>query len=109
LLAWLCGFLGDRRRPSFLEVVQCQIERWNALRHAELFPDEPQPVFAQWYTGVLTLPYGELLKYVHAGFESIYEFSMHLTIENGRVVDKVIQKNEAPPSDELDDLDEDLC
>jgi hypothetical protein len=74
----------------------------------DLFPDEPQPVFAQWYTGVLTLPYGEELKYVHSGFESIYEFSMHLKIENGRVVDKVVQKNEAPPPDELNDLDEDL-
>lgn len=75
---------------------------------AELFPDEPQPVFAQWYTGVLTLPYGELLKYVHSGYESIHEFSLHLKVENGCIVYKVVQKNEPPPRDELDDLDEGL-
>ena len=75
---------------------------------ADLFPDEPQPVFAQWYSGVLTLPYGELLKYVHSGYESISEFSLQLKVENGCIVDKVVQKNEPPSPDELDDQDEGL-
>lgn len=77
----------------------------------DLFPDVPHPVFAQWYTGVVTLPYGEQLKYVHSGYESTYEFSMHLKIENGLLVDKIVQKMRFPPQselDEVDDLDDDL-
>ena len=92
----------------FLKSFSAKLRDGTPFGMADLFPDEPQPVFAQWYTGVLTLPYGELLKYVHSGYESIHEFSLHLKVENGCIVDKVVQKNEAPPPDELDDLDEGL-
>jgi hypothetical protein len=42
--------------------------------------------FAQWFTGTLPAPQGELLKYVHMGYGSIYEREVHFHIENGRLV-----------------------
>ena len=51
----------------------------------EMLGDEP--LFAEWVSGVLIIPRGELLKYVHMGFESVYERELRLTVEAGVVVD----------------------
>lgn len=47
-----------------------------------------EPIFADWFTGVLRIPDGEMLHYVHMGFGSVYAFETHLKIENGIVVDE---------------------
>ena len=52
---------------------------------AEYFPDHPDRVFAEWYSGKLRLPQGELLKHIHGGYASIYESDLFLTIKNGIV------------------------
>jgi hypothetical protein len=52
----------------------------------QLVGDDPLP--ADWVTGVLRIPHGDLLQYIHMGFGSIYEFETHLKIENGVVVDE---------------------
>jgi hypothetical protein len=44
-----------------------------------------EPLPADWYSGVLRVPRGELLKYVHMGFESVYEEDLLIFISNGRV------------------------
>ena len=31
------------------------------------------PIFAEWVNGIIRIPQGELLEYVHMGFHSIYE------------------------------------
>jgi hypothetical protein len=51
-----------------------------------LFPDFPGQVAADWYSGVLRTQVGELLQYVHMGYESIYEQELLLTVENGRLL-----------------------
>lgn len=43
-------------------------------------------VFASWYTGTLRAPFGQLLEYVHAGYESIYEYDLLIDIKEGVVV-----------------------
>lgn len=45
-----------------------------------------QPVFADWYTGPLILQSGELIQYVHLGYESVFENNTILEIENGILV-----------------------
>lgn len=47
---------------------------------------EGGPVFAEWFSGVLRVPKGEMLHYVHMGFGSIYAEELHIKIENGVVV-----------------------
>jgi len=44
------------------------------------------PLFANWFTGVLRIPKGKMLHYVHMGFASVYEHEVHIKIENGVVV-----------------------
>lgn len=44
-----------------------------------------QPVLANWFTGVLRIPKGELLQYVHMGFGSVYEQEIHIKVEHGIV------------------------
>ncbi len=46
------------------------------------------PIFADWVTTVLRVTSGELLEYVHMGFETVYEFENHIKIENGIVLEE---------------------
>ena len=43
------------------------------------------PLHADWFTGVLVVPSGKRLHYVHMGFESVYERELQFTVEHGRV------------------------
>ena len=54
-----------------------------------LFPDryENGKVKADWVSGKLISPQGELLYYFHDGFESIYEKELEFTIETGKLLE----------------------
>jgi len=47
-----------------------------------LFPDKKQ-VFADWFSGEIRIPQGEILEYVHLGYASLYEKDLFLVFENG--------------------------
>lgn len=49
---------------------------------ANLFPDE-EKTFADWYTGRIRIPHGNLLEYVHQGYGSLYEKELYLRFLNG--------------------------
>jgi hypothetical protein len=55
----------------------------------DLFPNSRGPVSAVWYTGDLRIPHGEVLEYVHLGYESTYEEEEIIRILNGQVVGSV--------------------
>jgi hypothetical protein len=61
-----------------------------------IFPDQTRPVFAAWYTGVLRLPRGKQLKYVHMGFGSTHEEDVMLSVEKGVVVSSETKRNKRP-------------
>ena len=44
-----------------------------------------EPLFADWFTGVLRIPRGEMLQYVHMGYGSVFEEEVHVKIEQGVV------------------------
>lgn len=54
------------------------------------------PIFADWVSDQLILPYGALLEYVHMGFGSKYEFEKHLVIENGVLTSTRVIQNTPP-------------
>ena len=56
----------------------------------------PIPIFAKWFSGTLVLEKGEILKYIHMGFESIYESEIHIRVRSGRVKGKKIVDNYRP-------------
>ncbi len=65
-----------------------------------IFPGQEQ-VFAEWYTGSLSLPQGKLLEYIHMAYDSIYEENHILEIRNGILVGKRIIDNRAEANREL--------
>jgi hypothetical protein len=52
-----------------------------------------EPLLADWFTGILRIPRGELLHYVHMGFGSVYEQELHVKIEAGMVTDSRVVDN----------------
>lgn len=58
------------------------------------------PLLADWFTGVLRVPKGEVLQYVHMGFGSVHEEEVHIKIENGVVVTTRVVDNRGKVYDE---------
>lgn len=52
-----------------------------------------RPIFAEWFSGVIIIPQGKMLKYVHMWFGEIYEQHLYIKIENGQVVSKLTIDN----------------
>lgn len=42
-----------------------------------------EPLLADWFSGVLRIPRGEMLQYVHMGFGSVFEEEVHVKIVRG--------------------------
>lgn len=51
----------------------------------EIFP-QPTDRKADWYTGMLTLPYGKMINYVHMGYASTYENYILIEINQGKFI-----------------------
>jgi hypothetical protein len=49
-----------------------------------LFKSE-EKVFANWYSGLIVCPYGKIIKYIHMGYESIFEHELYFEIINGQI------------------------
>ena len=47
-----------------------------------LFPEKTK-VFADWFSGIVIIPQDQMIKYVHSGFDSIYERDLILTFNKG--------------------------
>jgi hypothetical protein len=43
------------------------------------------PLFADWFSGVLRIPLGKVIAYVHMGFGSVFEEELHIVVERGMV------------------------
>ena len=92
---WLCpdrfGSPDDCKRPSL----------------PDLFGDKDDvaQVRADWYSGDLVVPDGESLQYAHMGYGSIYERTITITVESGRVRSIMVADNrqlELPSQQELE-------
>lgn len=58
----------------------------------KLFPGQTE-VFAHWVSGTLKIQSGELLEYIHLGYESIYETNIYLKFESGILKGEKIVNN----------------
>lgn len=54
----------------------------------DVFPGYPDGVFAHWFSGEIRLPQGNLLKYIHGGYASTYEYDLFLEIKKGLLINK---------------------
>ena len=55
-----------------------------------IFPGE-EIVFASWFTGTIRIPMGEIVCYVHGGYESVHEWDLFLEIKKGVLVKEDIK------------------
>ena len=62
-----------------------------------LFPEQPPPIPADWVTGTLHARRGELLQYVHMGYESVFQESRFIDVADGRVTGERVVDNRHPP------------
>ena len=69
-----------------------------------IFPGFPDRVFAQWFSGILRIPMGQLLRYVHGGYGSVYERDQFITVRKGVTVGtSLVVNGEVPGSDATED------
>jgi hypothetical protein len=52
-----------------------------------IFPTADEKIFADWYTGNISIPGGRLVNYHHAGRGAEYEYTTTMSIASGIVVD----------------------
>jgi hypothetical protein len=62
------------------------------------------PLFADWFTGVIRISKGKVLHYTHMGFGSICEEEIHIKIERGIVTKMRTVDNRGKTLDKLDEL-----
>ncbi|MFH0896065.1 MAG: hypothetical protein V2A54_16655 [Bacteroidota bacterium] len=80
-----------RDKQLFLKDIQCQYSKkgknnsfeteWKSVL-GEIFPKDSL-VKIDWLTGLLVLPYGKMVNYVHMGYASTYENYFLLEIDKG--------------------------
>ncbi len=51
------------------------------------------PIFADWFSGELRIPDGEVIQYAHMGFHSLFEEDTFIRINEGIVVGSRIRNN----------------
>jgi hypothetical protein len=51
------------------------------------------PLPADWFSGELNVPRGEMLEYVHMGYASVFEEELHITVERGVVTGRQVVDN----------------
>lgn len=54
---------------------------------------EGEPIQADWFVGILRVPMGEQIRYVHMGFGSVYEQEQHIRIVGGLVTGRRVIDN----------------
>lgn len=59
-----------------------------------VFPESSGPVFAEWFTGELTIPVREMIADVHMGFSNRFASELLITIERGLVTGRTIRPTE---------------
>ena len=62
-----------------------------------LFPNKTE-VFADWFSGDIRIPEGELLKKINVGYASVFEKDRFLTFKEGILISETIKNNKNPKS-----------
>lgn len=71
----------------YLTDLEAYIDNYKEVGIDYLFPDKKR-VLAEWFSGEIRIPHGEMMKYVHQGYASLYEKELFLKIKKGVVVDQ---------------------
>lgn len=80
-------YLKSLERPTYKSVSgETIVENMDVL--AIVFPKAKKPIKAEWFSGVISVPRGEMLRYVHMGFGSVFSRVLYVTLKDGKVLAK---------------------
>jgi len=100
------GYVGSweiREDTLFLAGIQAWIRDGDGkaapVAFEAVFPGKRAPVKAEWFTGTLRIPRGKPIRYVHMGYQTVYEEEVLLRIEKGNVVSRqrIDNRNKVQP------------
>lgn len=103
------GYYGQweiKNNKLYLIDLKAYLEGYGEVGLGYLFPGQ-KTVFANWFSGKIRIPQGELLYYVHGGYDSLYEKDLILVFENGILLNEYIVDNQEEFQKRLE-IDEDL-
>lgn len=84
------GYYGQweiKDNKLFLIGLKAYVEEYREVDLHYLFPGQNQ-VFANWFSGGIRIPQGEMLEYVHMGYFSIFERDLVLKFSEGILIDE---------------------
>ncbi len=90
------GYFGQweiKDNKLYLIGLKAYLEGYREVDLNYLFPRQKQ-VIADWFSGKIRVPQGEILDYVHMGYASLYERDLILEIKNGELVNEYVVENE---------------
>lgn len=90
------GYYGQweiKDRKLYLIELKAYLEGYREVGLDYLFPGQ-NTAFANWFSGKIRIPQGEMLDYVHMGYASLYERDLILVFENGLLTNEYIVDNE---------------
>ncbi|TCJ37386.1 reverse transcriptase family protein [Parafrankia sp. BMG5.11] len=96
------GYIGTWEvigRRLYLVKLEGRLKSGEKANLAAVFPSSEERVFARWFSGIIQLPQGDEIEYLHIGFASIYERDLLLRFEDGELVDRRLRVNGETGSD----------
>ena len=79
------GEITAKQHPKLLEKLREEFTEQKEINIQFLYQTN-DPVFADWFTGVIRVPTGEMLEYVHMGYYSVFGEDMFLEFSKGILI-----------------------
>jgi len=86
------GKITPQQNGQLLKLLEKECFEEIELSLKNLFNSETK-VFADWYSGTIRCPYGDIIQYVHMGYDSLYSNELLFYIVEGIVLDVKDIKN----------------
>lgn len=91
------GYIGNweiKEEKLYLVELKFDFNEGDYLEMEDLFPGQTV-VFAEWFSGEIRIPTGNMLEYIHMGYGSIYEKDIYLEFKNGHLISEREENNRA--------------
>ena len=85
----------------YIVELKAYLEGYREVGLDYLFPRQNE-VFANWFSGEIRMPQGEMLDYVHMGYASLYERDLILVFENGLLTNEYVIDNKEEYQDRIE-------
>jgi ankyrin repeat protein len=90
----------DGQTENVTIVGNCMDVDVNGASMDTFFPHHQGRVFADWFTGTISIPQGDLLEHLSDEYCSVYEREIVLRVENGVATATWTRNNKIPPSEQ---------